>query len=190
MGRVGIGEPTMRTKILILTIILSLTIASCYAGMSGTVVDAETEMPIEGAVVLVNWTITKGVPGLSYGEDYKTVEAVTDKEGKFKVSGVLNPFVNPPTIVVYKKGYVAWNNEYIFPSWAKRTDFEYKDNAFIKLEYFKKEFTHQDHVAFISSAAISSNGGKVFEDAYLWERILSRKEMETHKKIGIEGDGK
>lgn len=171
-----------------LAIIIVLIGAACSAGMSGTVVDTETGKPIEGAVVLVEWTVTKGVPGLSYGKTYKVVEKVTNKEGKFRFLGVLNPFVNPPIIVVYKKGYVAWNNKYIFPTWAKRTDFEYKDNAIIRLEFFKKEFAYHDHVAFISSAAISGSGGKLFEDAYLWERILVRKEMEMPKDKNKESD--
>ena len=59
----------------------------CYAEMTGTVVDAETGAPIEGAVVLVEWTVTKGVPGMTVTETYKVIEKITDKEGKVKIPG-------------------------------------------------------------------------------------------------------
>ena len=96
--------------------------AGCYGEITGTVIDAETGQPIEGAVVLVEWTVTKGL-GLTYTQSYQVIEVVTDKDGKATVSGVFNPFVNPPHVTIYKKGYVAWNNEYIFPDYKKRTDF-------------------------------------------------------------------
>src|SRR3989338_10920318 len=88
----------MKIALTILLIIFSLSSCS-YAGMSGTVIDAETGRPIEGAVVLVEWTMTKGI-GLTHTDSYKVVEKVTDKNGKFSVSGVSNPFVDPPMIVV------------------------------------------------------------------------------------------
>src|ERR1700690_335129 len=121
----------------IISIIL-VFLYSCGTGsMNGTVVDTETGQPIDGAVVYANWSITNGVPGLSYGQDYKTVEAVTDKDGRFTLSGVLNPFVKPPIIVVYKKGYVAWRNDYIFPGYQRRESFQWKNGAVFKLDHFK-----------------------------------------------------
>ena len=63
-----------------LAILLVLMVTSCNAEITGTVVDAETGQPIEGAVVLVEWTMTKGVPGMSHTESYKIVEEITDKE--------------------------------------------------------------------------------------------------------------
>jgi hypothetical protein len=49
--------------------------------MTGTVQDAETGAPIEGAVVFVEWTKTKGLPGLTSTKVYKIVEVETDKDG-------------------------------------------------------------------------------------------------------------
>ncbi|MBI5748930.1 MAG: hypothetical protein HZA00_07370, partial [Nitrospinae bacterium] len=75
---------------LILTILFLTT--GCYAEITGTIVDAETGEPIEGAVVLVEWTKTKGL-GLTYTQSYQVVEVITDKDGKATVSGVFSPFV-------------------------------------------------------------------------------------------------
>ena len=82
-------------------------------------VDAETGKPIEGAVVLVEWDITKGL-GLSYTKRHKLVETVTNENGWFTLQGVLNPLVNPPNLVIYKKGYVAWREYAMFPDFKKK----------------------------------------------------------------------
>lgn len=165
------------------TLLIAITIllnSGCYASMSGTVVDTETGKPIEGTVVLVNWTMTKGVPGLTYGEDYKTVEAITDKEGKFRVFGVLNPFVNPPTIVVYKKGYVAWRNDFIFPDYKKRENFQWTKNYVFKLEHFKR-YSHSRHISFLSMSGLSLSSTKL-EQTLSWELPMAGKEDELYNK--------
>ncbi len=135
---------------LLLIILLN---SACYAGIRGIVVDAETSQPIEGAVMLVEWTMTKGLPGLAYTESYKVVEMVSDKEGVVTLEeGVLNPLVNPPRVTVYKKGYVAWNNEFIFPDYRERKDFTWMDGYNFKLEKFKSEYTFSEHTFFIHGA--------------------------------------
>lgn len=171
----------MKISQLLLIFTMLFLISGCYAEITGTVIDAETGEPIEGAVILVEWTKKHGL-GLTYTESYKVIEAVTDKDGKVTISGVFSPFVRPPSVTVYKKGYAAWNNQYIFPTWERRKDFKYQDETVIRLEQFKKEFSHYDHVSFISSGAVSGSGGKLLEDAYLWERILAQQEIERRKK--------
>jgi len=119
-----------------------LAIAGCYGSMSGTVVDAETGNPIEGAVVYVEWTKTKGI-GLSYTKTYKVAEELTDREGQFKIGAMLGPFVNPPTIVIYKKGYVAWRNDYIFPDLERRSDY-HGENAYVFRTYLKIKLVYHN----------------------------------------------
>lgn len=137
--------------ILILVISILLFSTGCEAEISGTVVDAETGQPIEGAVVLVEWTVTKGL-GLTYSESYKVIEVVTDKDGKVTISGVFNPFVNPPDVTIYKKGYAAWNNKFIFPSYEKRKDFKWENGYVFKLERFKDSYSYDKHMAFVTNA--------------------------------------
>jgi len=176
----------MRIKILILVLIISLSlmVTGCSADMSGIVIDAETGKPIEGAVVLVEWTIEKGLPGLGHTESYKVVEVITDKEGKFKVSGVFNPLVDPPDVTVYKKGYIAWNNKYIFPDYRKREDFIWRNNILIKIGYFNEsKYSYSDHIMFIHGSinyGLPGSEKKLMEEAIRWEQLKAiEKQMKT-----------
>jgi hypothetical protein len=166
--------------ILIAVLFITVVSAVCYAGITGTVIDAETQKPIEGAVVLVEWTKTKGVPGMATTESYKVIEVLTDKEGKVTVSGVLNPLVNPPHVTVYKKGYVAWNNEYIFPDYKKRTDFKWENGCVIRMEHFNSSQSYDGHISFIYTVIRSTlaHEKKIkMINAIDWEADLARQEV-------------
>lgn len=153
-----------------LFLIMILMAPCCNAEITGRVVDAETGEPIEGAVVLVEWTITKGLPGMSYSESYEVKEALTDKEGKIRISGVLNPLVKGH-VTVYKKGYVAWDDRFIFPDYKKRTDFKWQPGYVFKLDKFKPEYNHNAHWAFIMDSVVSGplEKKKLMMNAVKWE---------------------
>jgi len=158
-------------KLFFIVVLLVLT-AGCEGKITGIVVDAETGKPIEGAVILVEWTKTKGLPGLTSHDSYKVVEVVTNKDGKASIEGVSSPFVDYPDVTVYKKGYVAWNNHYIFPDYIKRTDFDWKNNYVFKLEKFKPEYSHDKLTEFIREAVRShaeSDKKIIIKRAYEWE---------------------
>lgn len=160
-----------------------LPVMGCYATITGTVVDAETGQPIEGAVVLAEWSITKGL-GLTYSKSYEVVEAVTDKEGKVTVSGLFNPLVNHPSVTVYRKGYVAWNNQYIFPDRKRRLDFKWSNDYVFRLEKFRPEYSHIKHVNFIDDTIFSytTNERKLLIiKAYEWERKKASEERMKNK---------
>lgn len=164
----------------LIALIVLLTLISYVRGISGTVVDAETGEAIKGAVIHVEWTITKGVPGLSYTKDYKTSEALTDSEGRFRIFGVLNPLVNPPIVVIYKRGYVAWRNDYIFPQYCKRAPLHLKNNNLFRLERFKK-YSHSRHILFFSGD-LSLTASSKLQKAYSWEDVLATREEELMRK--------
>ena len=175
----------MRRSFMVLAILLIPSLTGCYLPLTAKVVDAETGEPIEGAVVLVEWTIQKGIPGLVHGESYKAVSAVTNKDGKVTISGVFNPFVDPPQVTVYKKGYVAWNNLYIFPNSEDRQNFKYKNGMVIPLEKFKPDYSYIQHTMFILSSINSGLGNpdskKIMEDAIEWEENLAREERDRQR---------
>jgi hypothetical protein len=130
---------TIRTIVMIITFFL---LSGCYPGISGKVVDGVNGNPIEGAVVLAQWTTTGGLPGLSHHSVYKIEETETDKDGKFTLSGVYNPSVDPPEMVIYKKGYVPWRNDMTFEKMVIDPDeIQWKDNAIYKLEPWKEEYS-------------------------------------------------
>jgi len=159
---------------LILIVPLLAFITGCYLPISGKVIDAETQQPIEDAVVMVEWTKTHGF-GHYWTESYKVVEVVSDKEGRVKIDGCYSFFVNKPHVTVYKKGYVAWNDEEIFRG-PPRTDFKWGDHIF-RLEHFKPEYSYNAHVFFIRSSIHSAQNleskQKIYK-AFDWETHLAR----------------
>ena len=116
-------------------------------------------------------------------ETYEVTEAVSDKEGRVYISGVFNPSVNPPHVTVYKAEYVAWNDEFIFPDYKKRTDFEWQRAYQFKLEKFRPEYTHDAHIFFIhSSIRLGSGEKKLMIDAIDGEENLAAEERRKNRK--------
>ena len=175
----------MKLQYIFLSLIALFVIIGCNEAITGMVVDAETGQPIDGAVILVEWTQTKGLPGMSYTESYKVVEVVTDKEGKASIDGALSPFIRGPNVTIYKKGYVAWNNHFIFPDWQRRTDFKWENNYVFKLEKFKPEYNYVKHTGFINSTILvgASEKKQLMYQAIRWEELEASKERNAmHKK--------
>jgi hypothetical protein len=158
----------MRMKCIFLAMATLFLTSGCYSPITGTVVDAETGKPIEGAVVLVEWTKRKGFLVDYHTESVKVVEVLSDKDGKVRISGVLVPFVDPPDMTVYKKGYVAWSNRSIFMD-GERKDFVWNNGAVFKLEKFKPEYSYVKHRAFITASinlSINSENKHLFMKLY------------------------
>lgn len=171
----------MRLKSLFISFCIVLFTTGCYLPISGRVIDAETQQPIVGAVVLVEWTKKYGF-GDAWTESYKVVESISDKEGKVKIGGCYSLFVEPPDVTVYKKGYVAWSSQWIFPSGKNRGDFQWGSGYFFQLQYFmKNEYSYDAHTSFISSS-INSSLKKNYElkktilHAVEWEEQLALQE--------------
>jgi hypothetical protein len=153
------------------------------------VVDAETGRPIEGAVLLAEWTEVKELPGHCYSDNCKIMEAITDREGNAAIEELIHPLsgitVFAPRITVYKKGYVAWNSEYIFPGRKKRTDFKWGNNYIFKLEKFKPGYSYDNHISFIQEAhnfGLSSGKKQLIKKAYEWEEHKALEERSQVKK--------
>ncbi len=154
-------------------------LAGCYSGIAGTVVDAETGKPIDGAVVLVEWTRTKGI-GFTATESSKVIETITDKDGQFALGGNYSPIGNAPDLTIYKKGYVAWNNKYIFPGYKQRSNFTWSSGQVFKMAPFTSGYSHDEHVTFIKSVigtTIAYEKKKMLIEAFGWERDLAREEV-------------
>jgi hypothetical protein len=171
--------------LIILALIMLIFAFGCYSPSSGTVVDADTNAPIEGAVVMVEWTRTHGIGNYST-ESYKVAVTQTDKDGKFTLPGCYRPFVYEPDVTIYKKGYVAWSSWWIFPDRRNRSDFKWGGNVF-KLDVFKKEYSHDDHTSFISSSIHSSLSNnyelkKPIFRAIEWEETLAFQERMRKNK--------
>ncbi len=170
----------MKVKLFSLSAVLWF-ITGCYFPISGRVIDAETNQPIEDAVIMVEWTKKHGI-GDPVTESYKVVETVSDKDGKVIIGGCYSPFVEPPNVTVYKKGYVAWNDEYIFPDWTRRKDFSWSKYGG---PVFKPEYSYDKHVSFISASIHSAQNlesKQLIYKAYAWEEHLAFQERERSRK--------
>jgi len=103
---------------------------------------------------------------------YKVIEAVSDKKGEIFVSGIHKPGVNDPRIVVYKKGYIAWRGDTIFPGYEERwPPFKWRDGYVFELEHFKPEYSHEDHVSFLRGSNSAPMSG-LLNEAFRWEALL------------------
>lgn len=148
---------TKTLKLFIIALFLQLT--GCYSGISGKVVDGVTGNPLEGAVVLAQWTQTHGLPGLSYHSVYKIEETETDKEGLFTLAGVYYPFVSRPEMVIYKKGYVPWRNDRSFmnPKWTEYKKNIWQNDMTYRLDIWKVEYSKDMLDGFIDIGLIGAN---------------------------------
>ena len=161
-------------------------------GVSGRVVDAETGQPIEGAVALCVWIeprwgveITHHVVAVS--------ESVSDKDGRIRAGGTWRMFLDPPELTIYKRGYVAWNNQEVFVPLSeykknpdlftfKRTDFSWKSGFVAKMEKWKDGYSFNEHEAFVANNTAGART-KTFAAAMDWERLEQVKEND---RIGVE----
>lgn len=148
----------------------------CFANIRGTVLDAETGKPVEGAVAGAEWHLAKGLPGLTYTDLYKSAETVTDENGKFSLPGVANPFVKL-RFVIYKKGYVAWREFGTFPDYTEREKLNWKRHNVFRLERFVRgAYSHSDHIMYIERGLIELGSSSKLGQAYEWECTMERKE--------------
>ena len=134
--------------IMLMALLMLLPCIGCTTPLTGKIVDAETGQPIEGAILLVEWTKVHGF-GNTYTSSEKVAEVFSDKDGIVKIPGYNDPTAQGPDVTIYKPGYVAWNSNYIFPDSRNRTDFDWKNNYVFKVERFKADYSYVKHQAFI-----------------------------------------
>lgn len=172
----------MKSLRAILLIFVIMVISGCfYPGIHGKVVDSATGKPIEGALVVAQWTKGHGF-GFTYHDLYKITETLTDKEGKFSLSGTYDPFVEPPVMIIYKEGYIPWRNDSIFPSSNTVKDHEWKNNVIYKLDVFSDKYTNDQLYDFLDYGIIGSGGREtpIFND--LHQKISVRRTIEIEKQ--------
>ena len=171
-----------------LVVISALIILSgCYSGISGKVVDGVTGEPIEGALVLAQWTKTHGLPGLRYHDLFKIAETLTDKGGLFSLSGTSDPSVEPPQMIIYKEGYIPWRNDAIFPSSDIVKDNEWKDNVTYKLDILTNKFTYVQLYDFLdySIIGLGLKESSIFSDLMHKISVKRFEEIESKKSKAI-----
>jgi hypothetical protein len=141
----------------------------------GTVIDAENERPVSGAVVEGTWAFERGI-GLQGPAAALEVSTETAADGHFRLSipedlprgqGLrLRRF----TLVIYHRGHVAWRSDSNFPGGEPRHDFAQGGNR-IRLEKWQPSLSHYRHLVFMG-------GGPAIRGAASWEVQLAGLELD------------
>lgn len=164
---------------------------------SGRAVDASTKRPIKKAVVYAVWGYSHGV-GVSTPTGFREYLTTTDDDGRYHVpavgeladahlerdrvkgatllvpgrhgSGPGDGRLSSFTLIIYKKGFVAYRSDRLFVSGKPRTDFAQRDN-FAQLVRWSPDMSHLKHVRFIGAV------GRL-ENKAMWELQAAQAELE------------
>jgi hypothetical protein len=134
--------------------------SGCATSKSGQVVDAQTGGPVAGANVVGVWIRGAGMPGLQHTELVGVRETETDAQGRFHLPAPASFLFGEDSeaVTVYKYGYVAWSNLFVFPTWVRRPS--QRVPSTILLERFPVGQIHSRHMDFIGSARMSTLYGR------------------------------
>ena len=174
----------------LIVVILFLCLPVYACGMrhmiQGQVIDAQDGKPIENATVLIEWTKPLSyVPGFPGSSVVEVAEAVSDSKGYFKIPKHY-ALSYDYRLTIYKKGYVCWNNEKIFPTYEDRKDFALKNGTVIKMERLKESYNKLDHANFVLTySGWRKRSGGLFDEAIKEEEQLDREHYQQLDKKWI-----
>lgn len=168
-------ENLMKSLRSFLLVIVMVFVSGCshYPDITGKVVDSGTGKPIEGAIVVAQWTKPRGWLGEQQSDLHKITETLTDKEGKFSLTGNSGLPINPPMMIIYKEGYIPLRNDAIFPSCNLVKENEWKNNVTYKLDVFTDKYTAVQLDRFLDYGIIGWNYAPIFHKIH--NEIVGRK---------------
>ncbi len=118
---------------------------------NGRVVDATTHAPVAGALVYGAWTLERGA-GLPEPAGAREFVGSTDAGGGYIVPALgsipRGTRVTEFTLLVYKRGYVAYRSDRRFADLGPRMDFAQRENQ-VLLERWRTELSHARHLRFV-----------------------------------------
>ena len=123
----------------------------------GRVLDAETGRPVAGALVYGAWSFVQGF-GLNAPAGWREHVATTDSNGRYRVPRLERLVTGPSvrladfTLIVYKKGFVAYRSDRRFEDFGTRTDFAQRHHV-VALERWRPEQSHVRHLAYVGGGA-------------------------------------
>jgi hypothetical protein len=120
---------------------------------TGRVVDATTHAAIAGALIYAAWTFERGT-GLSEPAGAKEFVGSTDAAGNYKIPRLDRlpggTRVTEFTLLVYKRGFIAYRSDRRFSDLGMRMDFA-QDNNQVLLERWRNDLSHARHLRFVGS---------------------------------------
>jgi hypothetical protein len=153
----------------------TLTPGDLLGPFDGTVVDAETDRPISGAVVAASWAFERGV-GLTGPAEATEVVAETGADGRYRIPALRSLPTGPSmrvrrfTLIVYRRGYVGWRSDRRFPDGRIRRDFSQRSGQ-VRLEKWREGLFYHRHLVFLG-------GGAAIRAAAQWELQPASLELE------------
>lgn len=140
---------------------------------NGRVVDVTTHAPIAGALVYAAWTLERG-SALAEPAGAREFVGSTDAGGNYRVPTLgaipTGSRVTEFSLLVYKRGYVAYRSDRRFADLGPRMDFAQEDNQ-ILLERWRNELSHARHLRFVG-------GGTAVSALTQWELADASAELE------------
>jgi hypothetical protein len=148
---------------------------------TGRVLDSTTHAPVAGALVYAAWTLETGT-GLHEPAGAREAVASTDAGGNYKISPVgrvpEGTRISDFTLLVYKRGYIAYRSDRRFTDLGQRMDFAQLENQ-VLLERWRSELSHARHLRFVGS-------GTAVEALTQWELADATAELEGKRPSGEE----
>jgi hypothetical protein len=152
---------------------------SLVGPFSGRVLDAATHSPIAGALVYGAWSFERGA-GLPAPAGAHEFVGSTDAAGNYKVPALDD---TPPgahigqfTLLVYKRGFIAYRSDRRFADLGPRMDFAQYDNQ-VLLERWRGELSHARHLRFVG-------GGTAVAALTSWELADASAELDGKRPSG------
>ena len=126
---------------------------SLIGPFTGRVIDGTTHAPIAGALVYGAWTLERGTALLEPAGSKEFVGS-TDAGGNYKVPTLAalpeGARVTEFTLLVYKRGFIAYRSDRRFTDLGLRMDFAQHGNQ-VLLERWRNELSHARHLRFVGS---------------------------------------
>lgn len=157
--------------------------AGALAGpFNGRVLDSTTHAPVAGALVYGAWALERGT-GLPEPAGAREFVGSTDANGVYRIPSLAQiprgTRVTEFTLLVYKRGYVAYRSDRRFTDLGIRLDFAQKDNQ-VMLERWRTDLSHARHLRFVG-------GGTAVAALTQWELADASAELDGKRTSG-DGD--
>ncbi|HEX3478343.1 MAG TPA: hypothetical protein VHT91_25155 [Kofleriaceae bacterium] len=149
---------------------------SLQGPFDGRAVDATTHAPIAGALVYAAWTFERGT-ALAEPAGAKEFVGSTDSAGNYKVPRLdhlpSGARVTEFTLLIYKRGFIAYRSDRRFSDLGPRMDFAQTDNQ-VLLERWRNDLSHARHLRFVGS-------GTAVGEATRWELADASAELDGRR---------
>ncbi len=124
-----------------------------HGPFSGRVVDGAGGAPVAGALVYASWTFEAGA-ALPTPAGFRDFTGSTDADGRYAIPALARDAVPDGarltdfTLVIYKRGYVAYRSDRRFLDLGPRMDFAQRENQ-VSLERWREDYSHVRHLRYV-----------------------------------------